>query len=597
MQSLRSALGGVIVLVSVGVTARAQESMQADVVARVKEATTYIRTTAGDGTSISGSGFLIRVDGTTGYVVTNHHVIAAPTEKAGESSRATTRVYFHSGMKSEVAVPGEVMATAPARDLALLRVRDVPQLPRPIELSTDLEPFETMVVFIFGFPFGERLALGRENPPVNVGRGQVSSIRRDESDRLTAILLDGALNPGNSGGPVVDARGRLIGVAEATIRGANIGFAIAVPEVLSVLDGRAEQPAIAIGPGAGGTVELTVGVPLVDPLGRIKSARLLHACGSASFTRKKRPAPSRTPIVVEDREDEPGDNAIAPRANPASDSPFEYGPIEGAESLPLRVDGLRATGSLKIAVTGADLVFWTQVALVDGSGRTVHTRPIRHLLGGPKPAGNDGTAQGLTIWGEVLDPDDDCALKLAEGALEFAVPGTLHDLNIDIDRTNAPRVVQEIEGDFVAVVKVAGSFDPGPVRTGPRSVPYNGGGLLAWSDEGNYIRLERGAMYRSSRVVGFVAFESREQGTRAAVHNKGGLDPGKDLWLRLQRRGGVISGSWSLDGRDWNELEPMEVAWPLRLKVGVAAVNSCGDAMTVRFQSYALTMQTPPRGS
>jgi regulation of enolase protein 1 (concanavalin A-like superfamily) len=125
------------------------------------------------------------------------------------------------------------------------------------------------------------------------------------------------------------------------------------------------------------------------------------------------------------------------------------------------------------------------------------------------------------------------------------------------------------------------------VRSGPKSVPYNGGGLLAWLDEGNYIRLERGAMYRTDRILGLLAFESQERGTRAAVHNKGGLDPRHDLWLRLERHGKIISGFQSLDGRAWDELEPMEIEWPPRLKVGLDAVNSCGNPMTVRFQDYS----------
>jgi len=149
--------------------------------------------------------------------------------------------------------------------------------------------------------------------------------------------------------------------------------------------------------------------------------------------------------------------------------------------------------------------------------------------------------------------------------------------------------MQEIEGDFVAIVKVGGSFQPGPVRTGPKSVPCNCGGLLVWVDDRNYIRLERAAMNRNDRVLGLVVFESREDGTRAEGHNKGGTDPRQDLWLRLERHGNAISGFLSRDGKDWEELQPMDVDWPSRLRVGVDVVNSCGDPMTVRFQTFSLT--------
>jgi regulation of enolase protein 1 (concanavalin A-like superfamily) len=256
----------------------------------------------------------------------------------------------------------------------------------------------------------------------------------------------------------------------------------------------------------------------------------------------------------------------------------------------LTITGQRATGALNLRTTDRKgPTVWCQVAVVNGSGKPVHSAPGRCLL-----AAGGHEADDRTFWGEFVDPDGDCGAEAADGTLTFKVPGTLHDLNIDIGKNNAPRAVQAVEGDFVARVKVSGSFDPGPVRTGPKSVPYNGGGLIAWLDGGSYIRLERAAMYRNGRVVGFLAFESREHGTRSGVHNKGGLDPRQDLWLRLERHGGVISGFMSSDGQEWQELEPFDVEWPARLLVGVGAVNSCGDAMEVRFEQYRLTR--PPGG-
>ena len=452
----------------------AQEAMPVDVVAKVKEATTYIRTSVDseeDGPTMSGSGFVIRTDGMTGYIVTNNHVVSPPRGGKMFATKPTTKVYFRSGTKSETKAVAEVVAAAPERDLALLKVTKVPSLPGAIELGSVVEPFETMTVYIFGFPFGERLSLGKGNPPVNVGRGQVSSIRRDEGDRLSSVLLDGALNPGNSGGPVVDAKGRLVGISRATIRGANIGFAIAVPELLAMLDGRTEDPIFAVASLGEGAAELAVEVPLLDPLARIKSARLLHARGSATFSRKRRPALPEAPADPEGDDDAP----VAPGGDRGPQ--FIFGPIEGAESLHLDVDKGRAGGTLKVAWSGRSVVLWVQVCCVDGSGQTVYSKPVRCFLGAGKPKGDGRGPGGLTYWGEAVDPDGDCGLKMEDGGLACEVPGTLHDLNIDIGKNNAPRVVQAVEGDFVATVKVTGSFQPGPVRTGPKSVPYNGGGL------------------------------------------------------------------------------------------------------------------------
>jgi regulation of enolase protein 1 (concanavalin A-like superfamily) len=520
---------------------------------------------------MSGSGFLIRADGTTGYVVTNAHVVTPPREGDQPPARPTITVCFRGGTKAEAEATAEVVASALGRDLAILRVAGVPNLPKPIDLAADEEPFETMTVYIFGFPFGEMLALGRGNPPVNVARGQVSSVRRGQDDRIRYVLVDGALNPGNSGGPVVDAKGRLVGVSVATIRGANIGFVIAVPQLLDMLTGKVEGTNVSLEGASGGSAELAVEAPLVDPLGRVKSARMLWTTGAAKFSKTEAAA----------RRDDEENGPLGMGAPVEAPGPT-FGPIERAKTAPLKVAAHRASGVLKLPATGKDVEFWCQVALDDGAGKTIFAQPGRYFLGARGP-------KGATFWGEVVDPDGDCQLDLRDGELVGIVPGTLHDLNVDIRKNNAPRVVQEVVGDFVAQVKVSGSFHPGPIRTGPKSVPYNGGGLVVWLDEGNYIRLERAAMYRNDRVMGFLAFESRERGTRAEVHNKGGLDPGRDLWLRVARLESVISGAYSLDGQTWEDLRPMEIDWPSRLRVGVDLVNSCGDPMTVRFAGYSLT--------
>ncbi len=575
---MSKALTWLIALAAVASTvARAQEAMPIKTVALVKEATVYIRTAAdhdGNGPAMSGSGFVIRVEGTTGYVVTNAHVVT-PSRGDLFSGRPTTKVFFRSGTKAEVQAVAEVVACDPERDLAVLEVTKVSDLPKPIAVDAKDEPYETMTVYIFGFPFGEKLAMGKGNPPVNVARGQVSSIRRNEDDRLTSVLLDGALNPGNSGGPVVDTKGDLIGVSRATIRGANIGFAIAAPALVEMLAGRARGATLVVKSVHDGKAELSVAVPLLDPLDRVKSVRLLHARGATKFSKKARA--KSVEIQPKDDDDDP-----PAQVREDTDEDSTFGPIEVAQTLALRLEKHTASGRFEVPLSDGSSL-WCQPSIVNGAGKEIHFRPRRYVLGASKR-----DPEAFTFWGEVVDPDGDCDLNLRGGELVFEVPGTLHDLNVDIGKNNAPRVVQEIDGDFTATVKVGGSFEPGESRTGPKSVPYNGGGLVIWHDEGNYIRLERASMYRNNRVVGFLAFESRERGTRTEVHNKGGLNPRQDCWLRIERRGETISGSLSDDGKDWEDLQPMSVDWPSRLKVGVDAVNSCGDPMTVKFQDYTL---------
>ena len=130
-------------------------------------------------------------------------------------------------MGEEESARGELVAVDLDEDLAIVKASGVKQMPKPIDYRHEPKLAETMPVYSFGFPFGHFLATGKGNPAVTVDKATISSLRNDSADELALVQISGALNPGNSGGPVVDARGRLVGVAVATIKNSSgIGFAI-----------------------------------------------------------------------------------------------------------------------------------------------------------------------------------------------------------------------------------------------------------------------------------------------------------------------------------------------------------------------------------
>jgi regulation of enolase protein 1 (concanavalin A-like superfamily) len=131
-------------------------------------------------------------------------------------------------------------------------------------------------------------------------------------------------------------------------------------------------------------------------------------------------------------------------------------------------------------------------------------------------------------------------------------------------------------------VKVTGDFKPGGRSTNPKGVPFNGAGIVIWSDSDNFIRLERGALLRNGKVSALVAFEEREGGYRGAVHND--VFPAGDCYLRLERKGSRISGAISKDGSTWKQLKPIDTIWPAKLKVGLSAINSSSEPFTVKFE-------------
>jgi hypothetical protein len=205
-------------------------------------------------------------------------------------------------------------------------------------------------------------------------------------------------------------------------------------------------------------------------------------------------------------------------------------------------------------------------------------------VGGLEP---DPPGKELAGWGLAVDPDGDCKFTPdGQKALAVEVPGTWHDLNPHVNKLNSPRVLRTVDGDFSVTVKVGGEFKPTGKPQNPKSVPSSGGGLVVWKDSDNFIRLERFALSRNKKVTPLVIFLEREAGYQGAEHNEG--YPGGDCYLRMERKGSRITGSWSTDGSKWKQLKPIDTLWPAQLKVGLTVANSNSDLLTVKFEEFAL---------
>ena len=159
-----------------------------------------------------GSGFFV---GDDGHIMTNAHVV-------GDAS--TARVVFKNGIE----VSGTVLHRDRKRDIALLKVPlkggFVPYIERtPAKV--------TQTVFAIGTPIAERWQS-------TVTKGIVGALRVEQRTGNRIIQSDAAISPGNSDGPLVDQRGRVVGVAVAKsiARGAEgIGFFIPIEDALKAL--------------------------------------------------------------------------------------------------------------------------------------------------------------------------------------------------------------------------------------------------------------------------------------------------------------------------------------------------------------------------
>ncbi len=200
--------------------------------------------------------------------------------------------------------------------------------------------------------------------------------------------------------------------------------------------------------------------------------------------------------------------------------------------------------------------------------------------------GDDGPE--LKGWGRVVDPDGDCKVVEAKDGLLIEVPAKPHDhwKRAELGRLNAPRIIQAVEGDWIAEVRIVGDLKPAAPATVEARAPYQGAGLLLWQDEKNYACLKRAAIERDGQVVPYVNFELRANGEIAATHPA--MANEEPLYVRLERRGARILGSVSVDGIRWIALEPIDHEFARAVKIGVVAVNTSSAPLKVQMDGYGV---------
>jgi S1-C subfamily serine protease len=153
----------------------------------------------------------------SGVILTNLHVVAGAKR---------IHVTFADGLVSEA----ELIGTRPEHDLAVLQAKQLPDdiVPATMRSTAGLRPGDEVVAV--GFPFG----IGP-----SASGGVISGLRRDyvspEGKRLLSNLIqfDAAVNPGNSGGPLVTSEGEVIGIVTGLLNPTEqrvfIGIGFAVP--------------------------------------------------------------------------------------------------------------------------------------------------------------------------------------------------------------------------------------------------------------------------------------------------------------------------------------------------------------------------------
>lgn len=194
-------------------------------------------------TASEGSGVIYKKDGKTAYIVTNNHVV--------KGSNAL-QVILSNGKK----VDADLVGTDEATDLAVLKI-NAANVTTVAQFGNSNSIAAGQDVLAIGSPMGSEYAN-------TVTKGIVSAknrtLKAGTDGTLTSVIqTDSAINSGNSGGPLINMAGQVIGINSMKLssdnEGASIegmGFAIPSNEVVSIINqliknGKIERPALGIG--------------------------------------------------------------------------------------------------------------------------------------------------------------------------------------------------------------------------------------------------------------------------------------------------------------------------------------------------------------
>jgi hypothetical protein len=234
---------------------------------------------------------------------------------------------------------------------------------------------------------------------ITVSTSAVSSLRKDADGLLEQVQVNGGMNPGNSGGPVVDAAGRVVGVAVAGIPGTQINFAVPGDKVLGLVNGRLSEISIGEAQKKNNQIVVPVELGTLDPLRRLKKLSVDWWFAP--------PGPPRPP------------SREKPTAQPG----------ETRRTVSVEYQAAGNTGTAELMLPGlppAGQVLWVQPSLTDAAGQPRWAAALPKALEAPPEPTTVTLSRRVRTAMNALDLTSTSTLRLR------AKGGEQHTLRINI---------------------------------------------------------------------------------------------------------------------------------------------------------------------
>jgi regulation of enolase protein 1 (concanavalin A-like superfamily) len=221
------------------------------------------------------------------------------------------------------------------------------------------------------------------------------------------------------------------------------------------------------------------------------------------------------------------------------------------------------------------------------------TTPLIALDAEPGPSSPAGSFE---LLGPLIDPLKhplkDCELRNNGAALTIQVPPGVRLLSPELGTKSSAMSLVDVEGDFIAQVKVTGNMVPGteppPWRGKKLPGAYQGAGLILWQDPKNYVRLERSARTARNRVaLSSEALLEIVMGGRSMGYTYPPVPEGP-LFVRVQRLKGELSFMYGTDGKQWITHPRLAVVFPAKVQVGLMASNMSKQPLLAQFEDLKL---------